>query len=69
MHLQAAAAEDFVQFYLYEGMDDSAIVPTPLATTSGHAHSAMPLAVQRSDYLAGAALTVMAGNRHPGFVL
>ncbi len=63
MHLQAAAAEDFVQFYLYEGMDDPATVAT--ATS----HGSIPRDRPPSDDHVGTALTLMAGNRYPGFVL
>jgi transcriptional regulator with XRE-family HTH domain len=69
MHLQAAAAEDFVQFYLYEGMDDPAALPTSLAAANGHGYSPIPLAMERSEYLTGARMTMTAGNRHPGFAL
>ncbi len=65
MHLQAAAAEDFVQFYLYEGMDD----PATLATTSDNDHWPIPIDRQQSDDRSGTVLTLMAGNRHPGFVM
>jgi transcriptional regulator with XRE-family HTH domain len=65
MQLQAAAAEDFVQFYLYEGMDD------PVKSPRSHpAQSSEPLHLPlRAEHPMEAALSAIAANRHPGFVM
>jgi transcriptional regulator with XRE-family HTH domain len=64
MRLAPAAAEDFVQFYLYEGMDDPAKLP-PAAPATFSAEN--PLAI--SDYPSEMVLSTIAGGRHGGFVL
>jgi transcriptional regulator with XRE-family HTH domain len=64
MYIQAAAAEDFVQFYLYEGMDDMALPPGAIESAGIPAHLTLP----RVDH-ASMAMPHVASHRHPGFVL
>jgi transcriptional regulator with XRE-family HTH domain len=65
MRLQPHAAEDFVQFFLYEGMDDVAILSAAIAPDSLPQHLPLP----RPDHAMGLGLPVMASHRHPGFIL
>jgi transcriptional regulator with XRE-family HTH domain len=63
MRLQPHAAEDFVQFFLYEGMDDVAVTSAAIAPDSLPHHLSLP----RPDHAMG--VPVMATHRHPGFIL
>jgi fermentation-respiration switch protein FrsA (DUF1100 family) len=65
MQLQAAAAEDFVQFYLYEGMDDAAGSSRSRQAQSEPLH----LPLNRAEHPMEAALSAIGSNRHPGFVM
>jgi transcriptional regulator with XRE-family HTH domain len=67
MQVQAAAAEDFVQFYLYEGMDDLAgsARSSQAQSDSAPLHLPLPRSAQPMD----AALSAIASNRQPGFVM
>jgi transcriptional regulator with XRE-family HTH domain len=63
--LQPNAAEDFVQFFLYEGMDDVTIRPGATELSSRPSHLSLP----RLDHATDMALPMMASHRHPGFIL
>jgi transcriptional regulator with XRE-family HTH domain len=65
MQLQAAAAEDFVQFYLYEGMDNPAgLSQAPQALTDPRHRPP-----NRSEHPMETALSAIAANCHPGFAV
>jgi transcriptional regulator with XRE-family HTH domain len=65
MQLQAAAAEDFVQFYLYEGMDN----PTGLSQSHQAQSEPLHLPLHRSTHPVEAALSAISASHHPGFVM
>ncbi len=65
MQLQAAAAEDFVQFYLYEGMDD----PVGASRSSQAQSEPLHLPLNRPEHPIEAALSAIGSTRHPGFVM
>ncbi|MBE9031404.1 helix-turn-helix transcriptional regulator [filamentous cyanobacterium LEGE 11480] len=64
VHLQPPAAEDFVQFYLYEGMEEAKTIPaTP---TSEHGTN---IGIQPSSQVTTPTTLTPVPSRHPGFVM
>lgn len=66
VRLQPAAAEDFVQFYLYEGMEaiQNSVDAPVVQKVNGLGHRP-----QSAETTTNRMVTPIVANRHPGFVL
>lgn len=67
VRLQPTAAEDFVRFYLYEGMEEVAEMPNGSPTHSHGAQNTTP--ASNGPNTSPVVMQPVGGSRHPGFVV